>query len=103
MGELLYGRRRPRVPSHYMAGGRGGSNQAASGRAGDQSLGLQQPVVGAYLAPVRYDGQRARRAGCDDAEGNIRGTDVTGIEHALTQMISTWYLTGGYLGIVLAM
>jgi membrane protein DedA with SNARE-associated domain len=28
---------------------------------------------------------------------------VTGIEHALTQMISTWYLTGGYLGIVLAM
>jgi membrane protein DedA with SNARE-associated domain len=28
---------------------------------------------------------------------------VTGIEHALTQMIGTWYLTGGYLGIVLAM
>lgn len=28
---------------------------------------------------------------------------MTGIEHALTQMISSWYLTGGYLGIVLAM
>jgi membrane protein DedA with SNARE-associated domain len=28
---------------------------------------------------------------------------VSGIEHALTQMISNWYLTGGYLGIVLAM
>lgn len=34
-----------------------------------------------------------------------RGGDehVTGIEHLLQQMISTWYLSGGYLGIVLAM
>lgn len=28
---------------------------------------------------------------------------MTGIEHVLQQMISTWYLSGGYLGIVLAM
>jgi membrane protein DedA with SNARE-associated domain len=28
---------------------------------------------------------------------------VAGLEHALQQMISTWYLTAGYLGIVLAM
>jgi membrane protein DedA with SNARE-associated domain len=48
-------------------------------------------------------GQLARRAGCGDADWRKRGTDVTGIEHALTQMISSWYLTGGYLGIVLAM
>jgi membrane protein DedA with SNARE-associated domain len=28
---------------------------------------------------------------------------VAGIEHVVQQMISTWYLSGGYLGIVLAM
>lgn len=62
------------------------------------------PITDAFLPRVRYTGGDGRAASeaASRARGSARETAVTGLENVLYGMISSWYLTVGYFGIVLA-